>query len=101
MKISLIGAGNVGGLTAMRLAQDNLDEIVLIDIAKGLACGKALDLEDARAALNLDYKIKGTEDFTNIKGSGIIIVTAGVAREPGATRGEVFVKKTESNKKNC
>ena len=58
MKISVIGAGNVGGLTAMRLAQDNLGDIILVDIAKGLACGKALDLEDARPALNSQNKAR-------------------------------------------
>ena len=101
MKISVIGAGNVGGLTAMRLAQDNLGEIVLIDIAKGLAHGKALDLEDARPALKFDYKIKGTEDFANIKGSGIIIVTAGLARKPGMTREELLKKNAEIIKGIC
>jgi len=101
MKISVIGAGNVGGLTAMRLAQDNLGDIILVDIAKGLACGKALDLEDARPALNSDYKIKGAEDFANIKGSGIIIVTAGLARKPGMTREELLKKNAEIIKGIC
>jgi malate dehydrogenase len=101
MKISIIGAGNVGGLTAMRLAQENLGDILLVDIAKGLAVGKAFDLEDARAALNLDYKIEGSQDIEKIKGSGIVIVTAGLARKPGMTREELLKKNAQIVKDIC
>ncbi len=66
MKISIIGAGNVGGLTALRLAEAGFNDIVLVDIAKGKAEGKALDLEDAGATLKYNYCIQGTED-TNLR----------------------------------
>ncbi|HTZ11972.1 MAG TPA: malate dehydrogenase [Candidatus Margulisiibacteriota bacterium] len=95
MKISVIGAGNVGSLAAMRLAQDGLGEIFLVDIVKGLAKGKSLDLEDARSILKLNYQIQGSEDINDIKGSDIIVITAGLARKPGMTREELLLKNSE------
>lgn len=95
MKISVIGAGNVGSLTAMRLAQACLGDIILVDIAKGLALGKSLDLEDARWILNSDYSIKGTEEIYSIKGSDIVVITAGLARKPGMTREDLLLKNSQ------
>jgi len=92
MKISVIGAGNVGSLTAMRLAQSCLGDILLVDIARGLALGKSLDLEDARPILSADYNIKGTEEISGIKDSDIIVITAGLARKPGMTREDLLLK---------
>jgi malate dehydrogenase len=92
MKISIIGAGNVGGFTAMRLAQTGLGDIALIDIAKGLARGKVLDMEDAQGLLKSNYAIQGTEDLSQIKGSDIIVVTAGLSRKPGMTREDLLNK---------
>lgn len=92
MKISVIGAGNVGSLAAMRMANDGLGDILLVDVVKGLAHGKALDLEDARALLKFNYNIKGTDDISQIKGSDIIVVTAGLARKPGMSREELLAK---------
>jgi len=92
MKISIIGAGNVGSLTAMRIAQEDLGDILIIDIVKGLAQGEAFDLEDARGILKLDYNIQGTEDINQIKDSDIIVITAGLARKPGMTREELLQK---------
>lgn len=95
MKISIIGAGNVGSLAAMRLAQSKTGDILLIDIAKGLALGKSLDLEDARPILNSHYNIYGSEDINEIKGSDIIVITAGLARRPGMTREELLLKNSQ------
>jgi malate dehydrogenase len=92
MKISVIGAGNVGATTALRLAQEGVGQIVLVDVVKGLACGKAFDLEDARSALRRDYAIEGTDDYSRIKDSDIVVVTAGLARKPGMTREELLAK---------
>lgn len=92
MKISVIGAGNVGGLTAMRLAQEGAGDIFLVDISKGLARGKSFDMEDARCLLKKDYSITGTENINDIKDSGIIIITAGLARKPGMTREDLLNK---------
>jgi malate dehydrogenase len=95
MKIAIIGAGNVGSLTAMRLAQEGLGDILLVDIAKGLAHGKALDLEDARPILKYNYNITGTEDINKIKDSDIIVITAGFTRKPGMRREELLDKNTQ------
>jgi len=101
MKISIIGAGNVGALSAMRLAQYGLAEIVLVDIAKGIAHGKALDLEDARSLLKVNYNIKGSEDIASIKDSDIVVITAGLPRRPGMTREELLAKNSQILKEIC
>jgi malate dehydrogenase len=101
VKISVIGAGNVGSLTAMRIAGDGLGDVLLIDVVKGLACGKALDLEDARSILKYHYNIKGSDDIRQIKGSDIIVVTAGLARKPGMSREELLTKNAQILKDVC
>ena len=92
MKISIIGGGNVGSLAALRLAQENIGDIMLIDIVKGLAQGKAYDLEDARSVLKNNYHVEGSNQIENINGSDIVVVTAGLARKPGMTREELLSK---------
>lgn len=101
MKISIIGAGNVGSLTAMRIAADGLGDVLLMDVAKGLALGKALDLEDARPLLKSNYSIKGSDDIAQIKDSEIVVITAGLARKPGMTREELLVKNSQIIKDVC
>ncbi len=101
MKISIIGAGNVGSLTAMRLAQEGLGDIMLVDIVKGLAQGKTFDLEDARPILKYDYHIKGTDDINQIKDSDIIVITAGLTRKPGMSREELLGKNAQILKDIC
>lgn len=94
-KISVIGAGNVGGLTASRLLENRLGEIILVDTALNLAQAKALDLEDARYALGSNYQITATDDFSRISGSDIAIITAGLARKPGMKREELLAKNAQ------
>ncbi|MBL7151648.1 MAG: malate dehydrogenase [Candidatus Omnitrophica bacterium] len=101
MKISIIGAGNVGSLSALRIAQEGSGDIVLVDIIKGLAEGKALDLQDARQILKCHYNIEGTEDFNKISKSDIIVVTAGITRKPGMTREELVNKNAVILKEVC
>lgn len=101
MKISIIGAGNVGGLIAMRLAQEGTGDVLLVDIVKGLAEGKVFDLEDSAAILKLNYGIKGTDEINQIKDSGIIIVTAGFTRKPGMTREDLLDKNARVLKDIC
>lgn len=95
MKISVIGAGNVGAMTASRIIDDNLADCVLIDIVPGLAMGKALDISDARPILNSRATITGSEDFSAMKGSNIVIMTAGLARKPGMSRDDLLKKNAE------
>ncbi|MDD5130485.1 MAG: malate dehydrogenase [Candidatus Omnitrophica bacterium] len=101
MKISIIGAGNVGSLAAMRIAADGLGDVLLIDIVKGLALGKALDLEDARPLLKSNYSIKGSDDIAQVADSDIVVVTAGLARKPGMTREELLLKNAQILKDVC
>ncbi len=101
MKITIIGAGNVGSLTAMRIAQDGLGDVFLIDVVKGLAHGKVLDLEDARPILKYNYNINGSDDIAQIKGSDIIVITAGLARKPGMSREELLSKNAQILKGIC
>lgn len=95
MKISVIGAGNVGGLAALRFLEDGLGEVVLVDVAVNLARAKALDLEDGRFCLGKNYRICATDDFSNISGSDIVVVTAGLARRPGMKREELLAKNAQ------
>lgn len=101
MKISIIGAGNVGGLTAMRLLEAGIGDIILVDAVKGLAEGKAFDLEDEAAILKYDYHIQGTADITKINDSDIIIITAGLVRKPGMTREDLIIKNAQILKEIC
>lgn len=101
MKISIIGAGNVGSITALRLAQENLGEVVLVDIIKGIACGKAFDMQDAAWTTKINYAVSGSDDFNAIAGSAIVVVTAGLARKPGMTREELLAKNAAILKDVC
>ena len=76
----------------MILAQRNVDDITLVDIIQGLPEGEALDLSHMAAELGIDVKIKGSNDYTALKGSDIVIVTAGLARKPGMTRMDLLAK---------
>ena len=92
MKISVIGAGNVGATLAMRIAEDNIADVVLVDIVEGLAAGKALDISDAASIIGHEKKVFGTEDFSQIKGSDVVVMTAGLARKPGMSRDDLVQK---------
>jgi len=92
MKISVIGAGNVGSFSAMNIAREELGDVVLVDILKGMAHGKALDMDDACSALKCSYSIQGTDDLSMIFSSDIVVITAGLARKPGMTREDLISK---------
>jgi len=90
MKISIIGAGNVGGLAAMRILEQGSASVVLVDVVKNLAKAKGCDLDDARSLVGHNCFIEGTEDFSRIQGSDIVVVCAGLARKPGMTREDLL-----------
>jgi malate dehydrogenase len=91
-KISLIGAGNIGGELAALLARKELGDVVLFDIPEkeGLAKGKALDLEQNGAVLGYDANITGSAKWDDVAGSDVVIVTAGVPRKPGMSRDDLL-----------
>lgn len=95
MKIAIIGAGNVGAMTALRIIDAGLADVVLIDIVPGLAKGKALDISDTRPISGSKANITGTEDIKDIKGSDIAVITAGLARKPGMSRDDLLKKNAE------
>ena len=85
-KISLIGAGNIGGTLAHLAALKKLGDVTLIDVVEGMPQGKALDLSQSSAVEGFTGKIKGTNDFSQMKSSDVIIITAGLPRQPGMSR---------------
>lgn len=90
--IGLVGSGRVGSTLAMLLVQRNIDDITLVDIIEGLPQGEALDLSHMAAEIGVDRKITGSNDYSALKGSDIIVVTAGLARKPGMTRLDLLSK---------
>jgi malate dehydrogenase len=91
-KVTVIGAGNVGATTAQRVAEAGLADVVLIDIVDGLPQGKALDLAEAAPVVGHDAAILGTNDYADTAGSDIIVVTSGLARQPGMSRDDLMAK---------
>ncbi len=91
-KISIIGAGAVGATLAQRVIESGLADVALIDIAGKIAAGKALDLLDAAPILGHERNIVGTDDFGEIKGSSIVVITAGFPRKPGMKREDLIAK---------
>jgi malate dehydrogenase len=89
-KIALIGAGNIGGTLAHLAALKALGDIVLFDVVEGVPQGKALDLTQCAPVEGFDAKIIGTNDYADIAGADVIIVTAGVARKPGMSRDDLL-----------
>jgi malate dehydrogenase len=89
-KISLIGAGNIGGTLAHLIGLKNLGDVVLFDINAGTAQGKSLDIEQSSVIEDFDANITGTADYKDIADSDVIIVTAGIARKPGMSRDDLM-----------
>lgn len=89
-KISIIGAGNVGATAALRIAEMNLGDIVLFDIAEGRPQGVALDMSQCSSLAGFVKKISGTNDEADMAGSDLVIITAGLPRKPGMTREELL-----------
>jgi len=93
MKLGFVGAGRVGSTSAFTcLLNLDVDEIALVDIAEDLAVGEAMDLSHAAAGIDKYPKIVGGSDYSLLKGSEIIVVTAGLARKPGMTRLDLATK---------
>ncbi len=89
-KISLIGAGQIGGTLAHLIAIKELGDVVLFDVAQGLAKGKALDIAQSSGVTGFNVDIKGTSDYEDTKNSDVIIITAGIPRKPGMSRDDLL-----------
>tara|TARA_B100002019_G_scaffold276723_1_gene275803 strand:+ start:530 stop:1492 length:963 start_codon:yes stop_codon:yes gene_type:complete len=107
-KIALIGSGNIGGTLAHLAGIKELGDIVLFDIAEGIPQGKALDIAESSPVEGFDCAVSGANDYAEIAGSDVVIVTAGVARKPGMSRDDlvginskVMMAVGDGIKKNC
>ena len=89
-KIALIGGGNIGGTLAHLAALRELGDIVIFDIVEGLPQGKALDLFQSSPIDGFDSSINGTQDYADIAGADVVIITAGVPRKPGMSRDDLL-----------
>jgi malate dehydrogenase len=85
-KITIIGAGFVGATAAQRIAEEELGDLVIMDIIEGMPQGKALDLMESAPIMGYDANILGTNNYKDIEGSDIVVITAGIARKPGMSR---------------
>lgn len=89
-KIALIGGGQIGGVLAQLAALRELGDVVLFDIVEGMPQGKTLDIAEASPVDNFDAKLEGANDYSAIKGSDVVIVTAGLPRKPGMSRDDLI-----------
>lgn len=90
-KVTVVGAGNVGATTALRIAEKELADVVLVDVLEGVPAGKALDICEAAPIESHDCTITGcTAEYNNVEGSDIVVITAGIARKPGMSRDDLL-----------
>jgi malate dehydrogenase len=94
-KIAVIGAGNVGASCALYLAEANFADVVLVDVIEGIPQGKALDLTQAGPVRGYNSQVTGSNDYKDIAGANIVVMTAGLARKPGMTREDLLTKNAE------
>jgi len=90
MKVTIVGAGNVGAACAQRLLEGDLADVYLMDVVEGLARGKALDLAQAAPLVRHRRRVEGGNDYAGAEGSGIVVITAGVPRKPGMSRDDLL-----------
>ena len=91
VKISIIGAGNVGGACAQRIVERGYADVVLLDIIEGLPQGKALDIQESLPVLNSDSHISGTNSYQKTADSDVVVITSGSARKPGMSREDLLL----------
>lgn len=89
-KITIVGAGNVGGTVAQRLAEKNAYDVVLVDIVPGIPQGKALDITQAGPVCGYSTRVVGTNGYDETAGSSVAVITSGIPRKPGMSRDELL-----------
>jgi malate dehydrogenase len=95
-KVTVVGAGNVGSNTARRIAERGLaDEVVMVDIVEGLPQGLALDINQSSPVEGFESRVVGTNDYADTAGSDVVVITAGLPRQPGMSRMDLLDKNTE------
>jgi malate dehydrogenase len=91
-KVTVVGAGNVGATAAQRIAEEGIADVYLVDVVEGLPQGKALDLVEAAPLQHHDQMIYGTNDYTETADSDVVVVTAGLTRQPGMSRDDLLLR---------
>jgi malate dehydrogenase len=94
-KVTVVGAGNVGATTAQRIAEADLADVVMVDVAGDLATGKALDMMESAPVLGWSARVSGGSDYAPSAGSHVCVITAGLARKPGMSRDDLLAKNTD------
>ena len=89
-KVTVIGAGNIGGTTALHLAMRNFADVVLVDIVEGLPQGKALDILESGPIIRFDSNVVGTNSYQETAGSDVVVITSGKPRQPGMSREDLL-----------
>src|SRR5437899_9958659 len=93
MRVTVVGSGFVGATTAMRVAQKGMaDEVVIVDIIEGVLQGLALDMNESAPIEGFEPVLKGTNDYADTAGSDIVVITAGLPRQPGMSRMDLLDK---------
>src|SRR5712692_8791500 len=94
-KVTVVGSGNVGASVALRLADKELADVVMVDIIEGVPQGKALDMLEAGPVEGTDVHVTGSNDYEPTAGSDIVVITAGFPRKPGMSRDDLVKKNYE------
>ncbi len=94
-KVTVVGAGNVGANCALRIADKELADVVLVDIMEGIPQGKGLDIQQSGPVQGYDVRITGTNDYEATAGSDIVVITAGFPRKPGMSRDDLLLANYE------
>ena len=94
-KVTVVGSGNVGASVALRIADRELADVVMIDILEGIPQGKGLDMLEAGPIMKSDVQVSGTNDYKDTAGSDLVVVTAGFPRQPGMSRDDLLMKNYE------
>ncbi len=94
-KISIIGGGNVGATAALRVAELEIGDVIIVDILEDMPQGKALDMAQMCAALGINVKVRGSNGYDETENSDIVIITSGIARKPGMSRDDLLATNTK------
>jgi len=94
-KVTVVGGGNVGAMAAFCIGEMELADVVLIDVIEGMPQGKALDMFEGSPVRGVDFQMRGSNDWNDLAGSDVVVVTAGLARKPGMSRSDLQQKNAE------
>ena len=94
-KVTIVGGGNVGAMTALYVSEKEVADVFLLDVVDGMPQGKALDIFEGTPVRGVDTRIRGSNDFEELRGSDVVVITAGLARKPGMSRTDLLMRNAE------